>query len=263
MKMKRLMLAVLFLGAGWSAQTFAKGFDAVLTEYSYPFPVLKHNFESQKNSMSMVYMDVPAADAKQKEVILLLHGKNFNGAYFEDIANTLSKKGYRVIIPDQIGFGKSTKPKSYQYSIHGLKNTTPYVYWPIEQVLGWYQSPPNPFIFIRCQSLATYLDAHPNIPHFYLETLAEITAYEKDIEQFVMKGIPMDEQRERDITPIAQKYLSSLEIFKDELTTMSQEERTFIQGVIRERLQSIAGQWNYANKSYLLVELGAMFGRLP
>lgn len=124
MKMKRLMLAVLFLGAGWSAQTFAKGFDAVLTEYSYPFPVLKHNFESQKNSMSMVYMDVPAADAKQKEVILLLHGKNFNGAYFEDIANTLSKKGYRVIIPDQIGFGKSTKPKSYQYSIHGLAENT-------------------------------------------------------------------------------------------------------------------------------------------
>lgn len=149
------------------------------------------------------------------------------------------------------------------YSKNGLKNTTPYVYWPIEQVLGWYQSPPNPLIFIRCQSLATYLDAHPNIPHFFLETLAEITAYEKDIEQFVMKGIPMDDQRERDITPIAQKYLSSLEIFKDELTTMSQEERTFIQGVIRERLQSIAGQWNYANKSYLLVELGAMFGRLP
>jgi pimeloyl-ACP methyl ester carboxylesterase len=119
-----LLALVFFLGVGFGAQVFAKGFDAELTEYPYPFPVQKHTFESQKNSMAMAYMDVPAADAKQKDAILLLHGKNFNGAYFEDIANTLAKKGYRVIIPDQIGFGKSTKPKAYQYSIHTLAENT-------------------------------------------------------------------------------------------------------------------------------------------
>jgi pimeloyl-ACP methyl ester carboxylesterase len=47
---------------------------------------------------------------------LLLHGKNFNGAYWENTAKELKKKGFRVIIPDQLGFGKSTKPRHFQYS---------------------------------------------------------------------------------------------------------------------------------------------------
>lgn len=149
------------------------------------------------------------------------------------------------------------------YSKNGLKKTTPYVYWPMDQILGWYQSPPNPLSFMRCHSLAAYLEAHTQIPGFFLETLAEITSYEKDLEQFVMRGASMTFEREDDIAPITVKYLSNLEAHKDELSSMPQQERVFIQGVIRERLQSIAGQMNYADKSYLLVELGLMFGRLP
>lgn len=149
------------------------------------------------------------------------------------------------------------------YSKNGLKKTTPYVYWSLEQVLGWYDSPPLPLIFIRCQSLATYLEAHQNIPGFFLDTLDEVTAYEKDLEQLVMKGIASSEERERDIYLIAQNYLANLENHQEELANMPQEERAFIQGVIRERLQSIAGQLSHANKAYLLVDLGLMFGRLP
>ncbi|HEX7869080.1 MAG TPA: alpha/beta hydrolase, partial [Chryseobacterium sp.] len=50
--------------------------------------------------------------------------KNFNGAYWEKTAKDLSDKGFRVIIPDQIGFGKSSKPQSYQFSFAQLADNT-------------------------------------------------------------------------------------------------------------------------------------------
>jgi pimeloyl-ACP methyl ester carboxylesterase len=58
------------------------------------------------------------------KTIMLLHGKNFNGAYWERTAKDLSDKGFRVIIPDQIGFGKSSKPQSYQFSFSQLAENT-------------------------------------------------------------------------------------------------------------------------------------------
>jgi pimeloyl-ACP methyl ester carboxylesterase len=41
---------------------------------------------------------------------VLLHGNNFGGFYFTSIIEALTKEGFRVIIPDQIGYGKSSKP---------------------------------------------------------------------------------------------------------------------------------------------------------
>jgi pimeloyl-ACP methyl ester carboxylesterase len=40
----------------------------------------------------------------------MLHGNNFAGFYFGNIAEALRKEGFRVIIPDQIGYGRSSKP---------------------------------------------------------------------------------------------------------------------------------------------------------
>src|SRR4051812_26408000 len=68
-------------------------------------------------------MDVSPERPNGKTVVLL-HGKNFNGAYWEQTATDLSKAGYRVIIPDQVGFGKSSKPKSLQYSFQLLAANT-------------------------------------------------------------------------------------------------------------------------------------------
>jgi pimeloyl-ACP methyl ester carboxylesterase len=42
--------------------------------------------------------------------VLLLHGNNFGGFYFKAIIDGLTKEGFRVITPDQIGYGKSSKP---------------------------------------------------------------------------------------------------------------------------------------------------------
>jgi pimeloyl-ACP methyl ester carboxylesterase len=49
--------------------------------------------------------------------VLLLHGKNFSGLYWEPTVEFLAKQGYRVIVPDQLGFGASSRPDIH-YSFH-------------------------------------------------------------------------------------------------------------------------------------------------
>jgi len=110
-----------------SSQCFAQdtklSFDQRLTEYDYPFPVGIYEFSSQEHDLEMAYMYLPASD-KSKPVVMLLHGKNFNGAYWKDTATWLQSMGYGVLMPDQIGFGKSSKPKDYQYSFASLATNT-------------------------------------------------------------------------------------------------------------------------------------------
>jgi len=53
-----------------------------------------------------------------------LHGKNFCGATWGESMTVLSKAGYRVVVPDQIGFCKSSKPDHYQYSFGQLASNT-------------------------------------------------------------------------------------------------------------------------------------------
>jgi pimeloyl-ACP methyl ester carboxylesterase len=56
--------------------------------------------------------------------IVLLHGKNFSAAAWGQTIDLLSKQGFRVIAPDQIGFGKSSKPANYQFSFAQLAHNT-------------------------------------------------------------------------------------------------------------------------------------------
>ncbi|ANF49414.1 alpha/beta hydrolase [Chryseobacterium glaciei] len=100
-----------------------KPLDADLTNYQYPYEAHFINLKSQNNDLKMAYMDVKPKISNGK-VIMLLHGKNFNGAYWKQTAKDLSDKGFRVIIPDQIGFGKSSKPQSYQFSFSQLAENT-------------------------------------------------------------------------------------------------------------------------------------------
>jgi pimeloyl-ACP methyl ester carboxylesterase len=93
------------------------------TDTLYPFPVHYFNCTEQGQRLRMAYMDVQPDKANGKTVILL-HGKNFNGAYWEQTAQVLSAEGYRVIMPDQIGFGKSSFPSPLQYSFQMLARHT-------------------------------------------------------------------------------------------------------------------------------------------
>ncbi|HET6226269.1 MAG TPA: alpha/beta hydrolase [Bacteroidia bacterium] len=94
-----------------------------LENVEYPFPVHYLDLNLQGQSLKMAYMDVPAKKPNG-ETVLLMHGKNFCSAYWKKTATDLSKAGYRVIMPDQIGFGKSSKPVTFSYSFQLLAQNT-------------------------------------------------------------------------------------------------------------------------------------------
>lgn len=97
--------------------------DIMLTQYQYPFEVHFMDFNSQGQDMKMAYMDV-RPDRPNGKTAVLLHGKNFNGAYWGTTIKALAADGYRVIVPDQVGFGKSSKPVGYQFSFQQLALNT-------------------------------------------------------------------------------------------------------------------------------------------
>jgi len=98
-------------------------FDAELSAYPYPFPVRFLELPSQQQTVKLAYMDV-APPQPNGHTVVLLHGKNFPASYWEPTIRFLSARGYRVIAPDQVGFGKSSKPAHYQYSFQQLASNT-------------------------------------------------------------------------------------------------------------------------------------------
>ncbi|MFZ4927717.1 alpha/beta fold hydrolase [Chryseobacterium sp. Mn2064] len=123
MKYFRSLITVFTLAASTYMSSQVKPLDAMLSDYQYPYEVHFLNIKSQDNDLKMAYMDVKPQKPNGK-TIMLLHGKNFNGAYWQKTAKDLSDKGFRVVIPDQIGFGKSSKPHSYQFSFSQLAENT-------------------------------------------------------------------------------------------------------------------------------------------
>ncbi|NML71475.1 alpha/beta hydrolase [Chryseobacterium sp. RP-3-3] len=120
---RKTMVVIMISAAATLLFSQVKPLDAMLSEYQYPYAVHYIDLKSQNNDLKMAYMDVQPQKPNGK-TIMLLHGKNFNGAYWEKTAKDLSEKGFRVIIPDQIGFGKSSKPQSYQFSFSQLAENT-------------------------------------------------------------------------------------------------------------------------------------------
>jgi pimeloyl-ACP methyl ester carboxylesterase len=82
-----------------------------LEGFAYPYPVSMLPLLNDGEQMRMAYMDVAAATPNGRTV-LLLHGRNFPSSYWAPVIKTLHDAGYRVVVPDQIGFGKSSKPAS-------------------------------------------------------------------------------------------------------------------------------------------------------
>ncbi len=76
---------------------------------AYPYPVHYFALHIEGQPVRMAYMDV-AGDKPNGSVVLLFHGKNFNGYYWKQVIYFLAENGYRVIVPDQVGWGMSDKP---------------------------------------------------------------------------------------------------------------------------------------------------------
>jgi pimeloyl-ACP methyl ester carboxylesterase len=117
--MNRPFVAALFaaLLTAFMALPLASGRAAEMREpygiglegYPYPHPVNMLPLVNDGEQLRMAYMDV-APTQPNGRVALLLHGRNFPASYWAPVIKTLTDAGYRVVVPDQIGFGKSSKP---------------------------------------------------------------------------------------------------------------------------------------------------------
>ena len=87
----------------------ALGID--LEGYPYPYPVFFLALTIAGHPARLAYMDVPPAAgvAANGRAVLLLHGRNFPASYWAPMIRALAQAGFRVVAPDQIGFGKSSK----------------------------------------------------------------------------------------------------------------------------------------------------------
>lgn len=117
-----LALALILTGIPVAAQekgpVYATALGIGLESYPYPYPVQFLSLDIDGQQLRMAYMDVPPAAGGNGRAVVLLHGKNFYGSYWENTIKTLSGAGYRVVVPDQIGFGKSAKPDiSYSFDL--------------------------------------------------------------------------------------------------------------------------------------------------
>lgn len=121
-------VAFIVLAASFAAPTHVTAaerpvYGPQLEGFDYPHEVRRFEFESQRQSLSMAYMDVAPAKPNGRTVVLL-HGKNFCAATWESAISALTRSGYRVIAPDQIGFCKSSKPERYQFTLAQLADNT-------------------------------------------------------------------------------------------------------------------------------------------
>jgi pimeloyl-ACP methyl ester carboxylesterase len=89
----------------------------------YPYPVQFLPLTLYGQDVRMAYMDIPPAGAANGRVVVLLHGMNFGGFYFAGPIEALRKEGFRLVVPDQIGFGRSSKP-IIPYNFHDMAANT-------------------------------------------------------------------------------------------------------------------------------------------
>ncbi len=118
------LLAGLSMACSAQAQTPEPSYGPELQGFEYPYTLHHYAFESQGKDLQMGYMDVAAQGQPTGRTVVLMHGKNFCGATWESSIKALSDDGYRVVVPDQIGFCTSSKPEHYQYSFQQLAHNT-------------------------------------------------------------------------------------------------------------------------------------------
>ena len=118
--MKRAFLVLFMLLSGnaanaQDASAIKEPYGIGLEGFAYPYPVNMLPLVNNGEPVRMAYMDVAPTAAPNGRTVVLLHGRNFPSSYWAPVIKTLTANGYRVVVPDQIGFGKSSKPS---FDIH-------------------------------------------------------------------------------------------------------------------------------------------------
>src|ERR1700680_4681033 len=97
----------------------AKPGSITYEDVAYPYPVQFMPLTLYGQDVRMAYMDVPPAGQSNGRTVVLFHGMNFGGFYFAGPIELLRKEGFRVVVPDQIGWGRSSKP-IMPYNFHDM-----------------------------------------------------------------------------------------------------------------------------------------------
>lgn len=117
---KLLLFTALSLGLFLSASAQKSDtLSITLENVKYAYPVKYFPIHTEGQDIRMAYMDASPTQNANGRTVVLFHGKNFGGYYWTNVIKALTGRGFRVIVPDQIGFGKSSKPFIH-YSFHQL-----------------------------------------------------------------------------------------------------------------------------------------------
>lgn len=133
-----ILFCLLAASAVWATESLKRGGEYIDREtqpddlngsnFTYPYPISVYKFTSQNMDLEMAFMDIPPIPNStlsfSDRVAVLFHGKNFCGATWNETIRELSGIGYRVIVPDQVGWCKSTKPVGYQFTFQQLALNT-------------------------------------------------------------------------------------------------------------------------------------------
>src|SRR5450432_2637303 len=106
-------------GAALTAPQDVKPGSITYDDVAYPYPVQYLPLTVYGQDVRMAYMDVAPEGQPNGRTVVLFHGMNFGGFYFSGPIETLRNAGFRVVVPDQIGFGRSSKP-IIPYNFHDM-----------------------------------------------------------------------------------------------------------------------------------------------
>jgi len=98
------------IGPEVSTPTDVKPGSITCEECPYPYPSSYLPLNLYGEDVRIAYMDVAPEGQPNGHTVVLLHGNNFAGFYFGVVIDALRREGFRVIVPDQIGYGRSSKP---------------------------------------------------------------------------------------------------------------------------------------------------------
>jgi pimeloyl-ACP methyl ester carboxylesterase len=126
--MLRRALACLTIAGALFAPLASTGAPAgamgiALEGFPYPYPVHFMPLTLEGEDLRLAYMDALPVVPSNGRTVVLLHGRNFPSSYWEPTIEALTEAGYRVVAPDQIGFGKSSKP-TFAYSFDAMARAT-------------------------------------------------------------------------------------------------------------------------------------------
>ena len=90
-----------------------------MEEIEYPHPVEFMNFTVYDQDVRIAYMDVPPVGPPNGRAVVFHHGGSYYGWYWKEQIEALTNEGYRVVVKDRLGWGKSSKPiLPYGMSLH-------------------------------------------------------------------------------------------------------------------------------------------------